>query len=404
MIYFKLKSFPHFSETFITSNLSYAKKHSYKLKIIVNSYLGIQNSSQKDILEKYKIEEDIIKPLSFRRNKLKKTIQVLNVIFNPRVFFYYLKYCLYKKKINLKMLNALYQFKHFKKNLVHIHFNNAINPIIDLSKIGYINPKCIVTFHGYDAFLNLPKDFEKKYLTFYDKHVKAVTVNSNYLKHVVIKLGVNPNLISVIPIGINAKLFNASKKKLQKKRKLKLITVGRLIQLKGHKYAIQAIKKLKELDYNVEYIIIGDGENLHNIKELIKEYRLEQVIILKGKLPQNMIIKSLKSSDIFIMPSTFDDISKRREAFGLVSLEAQAMGLPIIGFYSGGFPETLINGKTGFLVDDRNVVGLVDKIIYLIKHPEQFEKMSENAIIHAKNFDFEYTMQKYLDLYEKLKQ
>jgi colanic acid/amylovoran biosynthesis glycosyltransferase len=402
MIYFKLKSFPHFSETFITSNLVYAKEHSYKLKIIVNSYLGIQNSSQKKILEKYKIEEDIIKPLIFSKNKLKKTIQVLSVISNPRVFFYYLKFCFCTKKINLKMLNALHQFKHFKNNLVHIHFNSAIEPIIDLSKLGYINPVCIVTFHGYDAFLSSPQDFKKKYLSFYKNHVKAVTVNSHYLKQTIIQLGVSSNLISVIPIGIDTRLFNSSKKNLLKKKTLQLITVGRLIQLKGHEYAVKAVKKLKELNYDVEYTIVGDGHNFKIIEDLIKDYKLEKVIKLKGKLSQNMIVKVLRSSDVFLMPTTFDDRSKRREAFGLVSLEAQAMGLPVIGFNSGGFPETLINRKTGFLVEDRNVDGLVDKIIYLINRPKEFEQMSENAISHAKNFDFEHTMQKYLDLYETL--
>jgi colanic acid/amylovoran biosynthesis glycosyltransferase len=399
-IFFKLKSFPHFSETFIASNILFAKKKSYSFKIILDRFLGFENSSQKEQLEKERINENLIKPFSFNRNILKKGVQILGILSDLRILKYFIKYCNYKKSINLKLLNAIYQFRDVKNDVIHVHFNNAIHPIIDLTSIGYISPKCIITFHGYDAFLENPKSFIKKYGTFYKKNVIAVTVNSKYLKSNIIELGINPDLISVIPIGLDTIKFKAKPKQINKSKTIKLITVGRLIQLKGQEYAIEAVKLLLESNYNVEYTIVGHGLNFNYLKELIQKYNLEDYVKFEGESSQQKIIQLLKSSDIFIMPSTYDNKTMRREAFGLVSIEAQAIGLPVIGFDSGGFPETIINKKTGYTVKDRDVKAMVKKIRSLINNPKQFEIMSSNAISHSKNFDLDNTFKKYLDLYD----
>ena len=96
-----------------------------------------------------------------------------------------------------------------------------------------------------------------------------------------------------------------------------------------------------------------------------------------------------------------DNKTKRKEAFGITSIEAQAMGLPVIGFNSGGFVDTIKEGITGFAVEDRNVSSMVKRIEGLIKNKETYKKMSLNCIRHAKKFDIKYTMQKFIELYEK---
>lgn len=398
--YFKLKSFPHFSETFITSNILYAKEKEYDIKIVVDRFLGFENSSQKELLESHKIKDNLITSLTFSRNILKKTIQFLSVLSNYRLLKFYIKYCFYKKTINLKLLNDLHQFKDFKKGLIHVHFNTALDPIPDLTAIGYISPKCIITFHGYDAFLNTQKVFYEKYFSFYKSYVAAVTVNSNYLKQRVIKLGVKPELITIIPMGIDIQKFNSKPKRIQINKKIKLLTIGRLIQLKGHEYAIKAVKMLLDLNYEIEYTIVGFGNNFDYLKQLVRDYKIESYIKFEGQLSQNEIIKYLNLSDIFIMPSTYDNKTGRREAFGLVSIEAQAMGLPVIGFNSGGFPDTIVDNKTGFAVKDRNVDEICKKIIFLANNPLKYMAFSSDAISHAKKFSLDDTFQKYLDLYD----
>jgi colanic acid/amylovoran biosynthesis glycosyltransferase len=399
LILFKLKSFPHITETFTVSNLIYAKQNGFAIKIIVNKFLGINNSSQNELFQKYNIEDNIVKPFQFKKNKFVKLFQVLHILSNPRVLMFSFRYYKLKRKKNLTPLAILYQYRNVKNNIVHIHFNNALEPLVSLAKIGYIDPKCIITFHGYDAFLENGNSFQKKYGEFYKKHVLAVTVNSNYLKEEVLKLGIDSSKIKVIPIGIDTSIYKGQPKQKLQNKSLKLLTVGRLVQLKGQKYAIRAISQLVQQGYNVEYYIVGDGNYLTVLKKEVKRLNLSRYIFFEGAKQQDDILGYLRKSDIFIISSTYDDIVKRREAFGIVSIEAQAMGLPIIGFQSGGFPETIIEGETGFAVEDRNVDALVSKIEYLIDNPELYQSMSKAAIKHAQSFDHKHKTQQYLDLY-----
>jgi colanic acid/amylovoran biosynthesis glycosyltransferase len=137
------------------------------------------------------------------------------------------------------------------------------------------------------------------------------------------------------------------------------------------------------------------------LKAEVERLNLSDNVYFLGSQSQSEVIETMKGVDLFIMPSTYDDKSGRREAFGLVSLEAQASGLPVIGFNSGGFPDTIIEGETGFAVKDRDVDALASKVEYFIKNPEIYAEMSKKAIEHAASFDHQFTTQKYLDLYEE---
>lgn len=400
-INFKLKSFPHVSETFIVSNLVYAKKKGYEINIYVSKYLGLENSSQAALLKQNALEKNLVKPIVLSKNKLKKAFQVLKMLLNFKVLYYLIPYYKLKRKKNLRPLISLFQYRNIANSLVHVHFNNALVPLVELSKIGFINPKCIITFHGYDAFLNDKEEFERIYGDFYYTNVVAVTTNSNYLKQQVMRLGVNSNKIHVIPIGIDFNKFQGEIKALNNNSEIKLITVGRLVQLKGQIYVIRAVKKLVNQGYDIKYRLIGSGNYRSVLEAEVSKLNLTKQVIFEGSKSQDEIISYLQTFHVFLMPSTYDDINARREAFGLVSLEAQASGLPVIGFQSGGFPDTIIEGKTGFAVEDRNVNALADKIEILIQNPKLYKSMSEAAIEHASTFDHQFTTQKYLDLYNK---
>jgi len=151
----------------------------------------------------------------------------------------------------------------------------------------------------------------------------------------------------------------------------------------------------------VEYYIIGDGNHEKTLKAEAKKLDITKHVFFEGTKQQVTIIDYMHKSDLFLMPSTYDDITKRREAFGLVSVEAQAMGLPVIGFNSGGFPDTIQEGKTGYAVKDRDHIALADKIEELIINPSLYQDMSKAAISHAQSFDFKQTTQQYIDLYGK---
>lgn len=406
-IYFKLKAFPKVSETFVVSNIRYAKTAGYEIKIYVNKFLGFNSSSQKRELQNFNLDKAVIKPLKLKGSKIKRFVEIACMLFHPKVAWFSLKYYKFLKAKGdsynqpFNPIIELYQYRSINKSLVHVHFNNALQPLLNLAAIGYVeNLKCIVTFHGHDAFKENKEGFNKKYGHFYKKHVVAVTVNSNYLKQQVIKLGVDIDKINIIPIGVDTSFFKASPKKLDVQT-IKLVSVGRLVQLKGQIYAIRALKELLEMGHKATYTLIGEGSNKALLTEEVNRLNLSSSVFFEGSKSQLEVKSLLEKSDIYLMTSTFDDRTLRREAFGLVSIEAQAMGMPVIGFDSGGFIDTIKDGETGFLVEDRNSDQIVEKICYLINNPELYEKMSQAAIAHSKTYDLKYTTQQYLDLYKE---
>ena len=369
-------SFPAVSETFIVSNIIYAIRQGFNVKIFCDKYLGISNSSQEDELQQYEIKQYIFPPIKPKQKILPQFFQLLSFLLNPRNVYFTFKYRAYKPKGFLKCAFILKQYEHVGyRQVFHIHFNNSLQTLVDIAKIGYINPSVIITFHGYDAFLETEESFQSKYGFFYKKYVKAVTVNSNYLKKAVLNLGVKEQLIRVVPIGFDTAIFSGTPKTIIKNQQIEIVTVG-----------------------------LGEGPERANLENGIKSLGIEEYVTFTGVASQSQVKMFMGKAHIFLMTSTFDDLTGRREAFGLVSIEAQAMGLPVVGFKSGGFPDTIVEGKTGFAVEDRNDKELADKILQLIENPVDYEVMSKAAVDYSTSFDQKLTTQKYLNLYKELLQ
>jgi colanic acid/amylovoran biosynthesis glycosyltransferase len=154
-------------------------------------------------------------------------------------------------------------------------------------------------------------------------------------------------------MGIDTSFF-LPKENPSKKRKIQLLSVGRLSKEKGHELGIQAASNLVKEGFNFNYFIVGDGKEKDNLKRLIEKLHLRKHVKMLGFKSQSEIKKLMQETDVFLMTSTYDETG-RREAQGVVTAEAQACGLPVVAFRSGGVPYTLEEGKTGFLAEENNV-------------------------------------------------
>lgn len=398
-IIFKTNSFPNISETFIVTNIIEAIKRGFKVTVLTNRLNQITDTSQLNLLEDYQLMNQVLR-YSSPKEKKKRLIKAVLLVLNPIRFFYFLKYIIFKRKISLEYLFILKFYEQYRDSeIFHVHFATAINPLFDLKAIGFLNSKLIVTFHGYDAHF-LPKgELLKKIIKNFNCWVSSITVNSLFLKQKLVNKGFIADNIKIIPIGIDTDFFNNNLQMNIKEEVFKIITVGRLIELKGQSFGIKAIKLLRDKGYNVVYTLVGKGEELESLKQLVLELNLEDSVCFLGSKNQEEIRELLKDSNLFLMTSTMDK-TNRTEAFGVVSLEAQSMGIPVVGFDSGGFPETLIKNKTGIIVKDKGIEALADAVGSLIEDKIKLVKMGTEAKKHIKkNFDINNMMKEYLNLY-----
>ena len=397
-VVFKVSTFPTVSETFVVTNIIAAINAGYDVKIITNTKHALQTSSQSKVLADYNIEDKIFKFI-LPKNPIKRYLQAFISVCHPKVLYFYIKYSKLKGSYelhNLLWLKFYYKFRNV--DAIHVHFGTAIKPVLDFKKIGFIKSKLIVTFHGFDAHVIANED-DKTLLEDYKECVSHITVNSLYLKKQLIAIGFASEHIQIIPVGLDTTVFDANTApKTLKTDQAKLISIGRLVDFKGHELGVKAFKMLLDKGYNLQYTILGKGEKENDLKALIKSLDLVEHVQLIPERNQTEIKALLNAHDIFVLPSTTDN-NGRRETFGVVSLEAQSMGLPIVGFNTGGFPETLTY-ETGIVVKDKAIEALAEAIETLITNKEKYQSMSASAIAHVKaNFTAEQTVGKYLSLY-----
>jgi len=168
------------------------------------------------------------------------------------------------------------------------------------------------------------------------------------------------------------------KKELNLSRSFILLTVTRLVERKGIDTVIKAISILKgEID-NLTYFVIGDGEMKEDLKILAEEEGVDNNIEFIERTGREALTDYYNACDVFVMPSktTPPDV----EGFGIVYLEANACGKPVIGSYSGGIPSAIIHKKTGLLVEEDNPVKLAGAIKSLYNNEEFAKELGASGL------------------------
>jgi len=379
---FVVLHFPIVSETFVTNHVVQAKLRGFDTLVLTNHLMTVDNSSQKELLLKHNILADAY-PVDYKipSSKIKRLLYAFLLIIK------YFKYWLRAKNMRFKhrLVTLPFQiafYNQFKDvSVFHIQFALAGFEIAQMKSIGLFSGRIITTFHGYDAHFKNKQDlkFLKQRYNLLLKASDYLTVNTAYLGKKVEALGGIANRIKVIPMGVDLEFFKPQiEKRISDNAAIKLISIGRLIELKGFEYAIRSVKIIVDKGYNVVYTIIGDGVEKDKLQRIIDELRLSNIVRLVGVKNQQDIKYLLDESHVFLM-SSITDQSNRAEAQGVVTIEAQAMGLPVVAFRSGGVPYTVIENETGFLVNERDIDGYAQKVMKLIDDRNLYNTMSHSA-------------------------
>jgi colanic acid/amylovoran biosynthesis glycosyltransferase len=193
----------------------------------------------------------------------------------------------------------------------------------------------------------------------------------DYFKQLLVSCGCPEEKIVVHHSAIDCKKFFFKNRMMPKRGPVRLISVCRLVEKKGIKYAINAIAQVIQRYPNVMYYIVGDGPEYNYLRKLIDQLHMQKKIILCGWKSQAEVIEILNQSHVFLLPSvTASDGNE--EGIPNALKEAMAMGLPVIATWHAGNPELIENGVSGFLVSQRSAIEIAEKIMYLLEHPHEW--------------------------------
>jgi len=303
-----------------------------------------------------------------------------------------------KHKNDSKQLKLLKEIiKNEKIDILHVHLWNPASGRFALIAGKLTNTPTIITEH--DPFkINPIKNIFKKFAL---KNVKQIVTVSSDNKKLLQKLYPKFSAkIKVIHNGIDLTWwksqvlsFRKNILKTEGKNTITALTVAELHPRKGLDILLQTIAKNFK-NKQIKFVIAGDGPQREKLEKFIQKNELENSVTLLGR--RKNIPHLMKSSDIFILPS-------RREAFGMVILEAFASGLPVIASRTGGIPEIIKNEKTGLLVEPENSEKLAEAIAKLSSSKKLREKFIKNsACLVTEKFDAKIMAKNYEKTYKKL--
>lgn len=251
------------------------------------------------------------------------------------------------------------------ENINHIHSHFASGPTSAAMFISILTDVSFsFTAHGSDIFL------EKLLLDRKIKFAKFVITISNYNKNYLSKL-VPDSLpkIFVVYSGVDPQIFLP----VHKTNNIPIIlSVGRLVWQKGHKYLIKACSILKENGIKFHCIIIGDGPERRKLEFLIEKYNLHGVVQLKGRMLPEQVVTYYDKADIFVLSSVSEGIP-------VVLMEAMAKEIPVIASRITGIPELIDHNFDGILVPPTDVNQIASNIKSLVEDDARKKKIGVNA-------------------------
>lgn len=295
-----------------------------------------------------------------------------------------------------------------KKNrfdVIHVHFGYNGIPIAKHKANGNLpKTKLVTTFHGFDIAPHKTQHYRIVYKNIFE-HSDTLTVNTPYLKSVLLSVYNKHPSIHVLPMGVNNEFISPGFKKPKNVRSpvFMLLFCGRLVALKGPTLAVEIVNELvnNRNKNSILLRIIGEGPEGKTLLRAISKHNLEDHIALLGPLPQEKVLAEMIQSDALIMPGVKEDITGRAETQGLVVQEAQAVGLPVVVSDVGGMKHGLIHNKTGFVVKAGSVNAFADKVELLMNNPELKYNMGKEGRVFIKhNYSNDALVEKLIAIYK----
>jgi colanic acid/amylovoran biosynthesis glycosyltransferase len=302
--------------------------------------------------------------------------------------------------VSLERLNLALTFLRGDFDIIHCHFGpNGYLGIFLKDEVS--RAPVLTTFHGYDLSLLIASSGREIYKDLFLKGDLFLPV-SRYFKKRLIELGCDERKVVVCNNGVNARRYKYIPRALHPGEAVQVLTVGRLVEKKGHEFLLRALARTVSSGRDVRLRIAGDGPLREKLESLARELGVAERVRFLGAVAHDAMPGMLQQSHIFALPSVTAG-NGDQEGMPVSIMEAQASGLPVLSTCHSGIPELIEDGTSGYLVAERDTAALADRMMYLVDHPELWPLMgAAGRRIVEEKYGLDAMIEKLLGLYRNL--
>jgi phosphatidylinositol alpha-1,6-mannosyltransferase len=268
----------------------------------------------------------------------------------------------------------------------HVQWPTAFSSLLSKLVTGYPRHRAI-SLHGKDAVfhpfgletLNRGYDALRRLAL---ASANGVLPVSRFLAERGKELGVAPDAIHVIPNGTNPEVFYPEavpdlRRTFDADDHPIVFSAGRLVPKKGFDTAIRAMEQVADAIPSARLLIAGSGPEEDRLHALTRQLNLHDQVRFLGPIPHHKLRRYYNLADVFLMAG--HEVPGDVEGFGLVYLEANACGTPVIGSRVGGVPDAIRHEETGLLVPPRHPTATAQAVIRLLRDEALARRLGEQG-------------------------
>ena len=298
--------------------------------------------------------------------------------------------------------------RHNNVKMLHAHFAAPAYHFLGLKhRFGL---RMIVTCGGFDVSsypLAGPEQLLRTKLVLRDADL-ILTVSEEMKTRIINNFEIEEDNIIVHHRGVDLERFRYAPHILPTD-KIQILAISNFVATKGYPVLIRAFQRVKQVIPNVHLRLVGKPQNSmealkqkKEVEDLIDNFELEKDVTFTGFIKSNEIHREFEMADIFVLPCvTAQD--GHIEGIPNVLMEAQACGLPVVSTYHGGIPEVVVDGKSGYLVQEGDVGALADKLCLLLRQSDSWPEMGKAGRLHIeKEFNLKTQVQRLEEIYDNV--
>lgn len=288
-------------------------------------------------------------------------------------------------------------------DIVHCHFGHRGRFAAELKKMGAIDGKIAVTFHGID----MTQHVRTHGIHVYEQlkaECDALFPVSNHFREKLLRLGTSPNKTRVHHVGVDCHAFRYRGRAVRPDEPIRVLSVGRLIEKKGIEYAIRAFGVLKQREQigRLRYDIVGDGPEREALEKLAGTLGLDGHVEFHGGVAHDAVARFMAKSHVFLAPSV-TATNGDMEGIPTSIMEAMATGMPVLSTLHSGIPELVKDQQTGLLSPERDFKQLADNLWFLAQNDELWPEFGRaGREIVEKDFNIERQNERIIEFYSEM--